>query len=50
MRLLFFRMGDFYELFHDDAKTAARRVGAVAHQSRQGRKPGPHGGVSASSA
>jgi len=22
--LLLFRMGDFYELFHDDAKTAAR--------------------------
>ena len=24
MRLLLFRMGDFYEMFHDDAKTAAR--------------------------
>jgi len=22
--LVFYRMGDFYELFHDDAKTAAR--------------------------
>ncbi len=25
--LLFFRMGDFYELFHDDAKVAAEAVG-----------------------
>ncbi len=25
--LLFFRMGDFYELFHDDAKIAARELG-----------------------
>src|SRR6267378_2510963 len=25
--LLFFRMGDFYELFHDDAKVAARELG-----------------------
>lgn len=25
--LLFFRMGDFYELFHDDAKTAASALG-----------------------
>ena len=25
--LLFFRMGDFYELFHEDAKTAAKILG-----------------------
>ena len=25
--ILFFRMGDFYELFHDDAKTAAKALG-----------------------
>ena len=25
--LLFFRMGDFYELFHEDAKVAARELG-----------------------
>ena len=25
--LLFFRMGDFYELFHEDAKIAARELG-----------------------
>ena len=24
--LLFFRLGDFYELFYEDAKTAAREV------------------------
>ena len=25
--LLFFRMGDFYELFHEDAKIAAKELG-----------------------
>jgi len=25
--ILFFRMGDFYEMFHDDARTAARELG-----------------------
>ena len=25
--LLFFRMGDFYELFHEDAKAAAKVLG-----------------------
>ena len=25
--VLFFRMGDFYELFHDDAETAAEVLG-----------------------
>ena len=24
--LLFYRMGDFYELFHDDAEKASRRL------------------------
>ena len=32
--ILLFRMGDFYELFHDDAKTAARTLG-LALTSRQ---------------
>ena len=39
--LLFFRMGDFYELFHDDARKAARLLditltqrGASAHRGR----------------
>ena len=30
--LLLFRMGDFYELFHDDAKTAARVLGLTLTQ------------------
>ncbi|MDH4352108.1 MAG: DNA mismatch repair protein MutS, partial [Gemmatimonadota bacterium] len=25
--ILFFRMGDFYEMFHDDARVAARELG-----------------------
>ncbi|MGK0519638.1 MAG: DNA mismatch repair protein MutS, partial [Planctomycetota bacterium] len=25
--IVFFRMGDFYELFHDDAKVAAKALG-----------------------
>ncbi len=27
--ILFFRMGDFYEMFEDDAKLAARELGVV---------------------
>ena len=30
--LLLFRMGDFYELFHEDARTAARVLGLAAAQ------------------
>ena len=48
--LLLFRMGDFYELFHDDAKTAAARARPDAHQPRQGRKPDPDGRLSLPSA
>ena len=48
--LLLFRMGDFYELFFEDAKTAARVLGAGPHQPRQRRKPRADGRVSASSA
>jgi DNA mismatch repair ATPase MutS len=33
--LLLFRMGDFYELFHDDAKVAARDAESRADQPRQ---------------
>ena len=33
--LLFYRMGDFYELFHDDAKTAARELGLPITISEQ---------------
>ncbi|MGH7149826.1 MAG: hypothetical protein ACREIU_03975, partial [Planctomycetota bacterium] len=32
--LLFFRMGDFFELFYDDARTAARVLG-IALTSRE---------------
>ena len=33
--LLFYRMGDFYELFFDDAEKASRALGIVADQARQ---------------
>ena len=32
--LLLFRMGDFYELFHEDAETAARVLGLTLTQPR----------------
>jgi DNA mismatch repair protein MutS len=34
--LLLFRMGDFYELFHDDAKTAARLLGLALTSREKG--------------
>ena len=34
--LLFFRMGDFYELFLDDAKVAAKILGLEPYQQGQG--------------
>src|ERR1700709_1453203 len=37
--LLFYRMGDFYELFFDDAETASRALGIVLT------KRGKHGGA-----
>ena len=33
--LLFYRMGDFYELFFDDAEVAAGALGHRADQARQ---------------
>jgi DNA mismatch repair protein MutS len=33
--LLFYRMGDFYELFHDDAEKAARLLGSTAPTAAQ---------------
>ena len=33
--VLFFRMGDFYELFHDDAEIAADVLGAFTHLTGQ---------------
>ncbi len=49
--LLLFRMGDFYELFYDDAQLAARVLGPDAHQPRQGfAQSGADGGLSLSRA
>ena len=45
--LLLFRMGDFYEMFYDDAKTAARVLEPGPDQPRQGRKRHPDGRLSA---
>lgn len=44
--LLFFRMGDFYELFHDDARKAARLLDITLTQRGQSAgKPIPMAGV-----
>jgi DNA mismatch repair protein MutS len=42
--LLLFRMGDFYELFHDDAKTAARVLGLALTSRDKGENPVPMAG------
>ena len=42
--LLFFRMGDFYELFYDDAKTAARALGLTLTSRDKGKNPIPMAG------
>lgn len=42
--LLFFRMGDFYELFFEDAKTAARAVGLTLTSRDKGENPIPMAG------
>ena len=34
--LLFFRMGDFYELFHEDAKVAAKELGITLTSRSKG--------------
>ena len=46
--LLLFRMGDFYEMFYDDAKVAARTLIFRPDQPRQGRRRRPHGRLSLS--
>ena len=38
--LLFYRMGDFYELFFEDAEIASRALGIVLDQARQASRPG----------
>ena len=42
--LLLFRMGDFYELFHDDAKTAARVLGLTLTSRDKKENPIPMAG------
>ena len=42
--LLLFRMGDFYELFHEDAKTAARVLGLSLTSRDKGEDPIPMAG------
>lgn len=42
--LLLFRMGDFYELFNDDAKTAARVLGIALTSRDKGDNPVPMAG------
>jgi DNA mismatch repair protein MutS len=42
--LLLFRMGDFYELFHDDARTAARVLGLTLTSRDKGENPIPMAG------
>jgi len=43
--ILFFRMGDFYEMFWDDAKTAARVLGLALTSRSKGQDPIPMAGV-----
>ena len=43
--LLFFRMGDFYELFHEDAKVAARVLGITLTARSKGESAIPMAGV-----
>ena len=42
--LLLFRMGDFYELFHDDAKTSAQALGLTLTSRDKGENPIPMAG------
>ncbi len=43
--ILFFRMGDFYELFHDDAVVASRELGLTLTSRSKGADPIPMAGV-----
>jgi DNA mismatch repair protein MutS len=42
--ILLFRMGDFYELFHEDAKTAAKALGLTLTSRDKGENPIPMAG------
>jgi DNA mismatch repair protein MutS len=48
--LLFFRVGDFFELFYDDAKTAARALGLTLTARYKDSDPVPMAGVPAHAA
>ena len=48
--LLLFRMGDFYELFHEDAKTAARVLGIALTSREKGEDAVPMAGFPCHSA
>ena len=44
--ILFFRMGDFYEMFHEDARTAASVLGlTLTSRSKAGGEPIPLAGL-----
>ena len=43
--IVFFRMGDFYELFHDDAKVAAKALGITLTARGKGESAVPMAGV-----
>lgn len=43
--IVFFRMGDFYELFHDDAKIAAKALGITLTARGKGESAVPMAGV-----
>src|SRR3990167_98455 len=43
--LLFFRMGDFYEMFYDDARIAAKVLGITLTSRSKGEKAVPMAGV-----
>ena len=43
--LLFFRLGDFYEMFYEDAKTASRVLGITLTSRSKGDKAVPMAGV-----
>jgi DNA mismatch repair protein MutS len=44
-KILFFRMGDFYEMFHEDARTAARVLGLTLTSRDKGENPIPMAGI-----
>ncbi len=48
--ILFFRMGYFYELFHDDAKTSGPRFRADPNQRDKWGKTNPNGRLPSPSA